>query len=176
MGGTTPFGLDCSGLTQLAYKLSGVQLLRDAGLQFEDRRFERVEPDKTFDEADFEPGDLVMFRKKPDGPSRMSAWRSATADFCIPPVKSGFISTPAIRRNIWNVTPVPCGSQRTPILRSRLRKIGCASIAFDSECFSLQIWNAIESAIRIICQPGAQYRAAASPSTAPNVFAPCRPA
>ena len=32
-GGKSPFGIDCSGLTQLVYRLSGVQLLRDASQQ-----------------------------------------------------------------------------------------------------------------------------------------------
>jgi gamma-D-glutamyl-L-lysine dipeptidyl-peptidase len=41
-GGTTPFGLDCSGFTQLVYKTNGVQLLRDSGLQWTDRRFSEV--------------------------------------------------------------------------------------------------------------------------------------
>lgn len=67
-GGCTPFGIDCSGFTQLAYKLSGVQLLRDAGLQFEDKRFIPVDPGKALDEADFMAGDLVMFRKRAEGP------------------------------------------------------------------------------------------------------------
>ena len=47
-GGCTPFGIDCSGFVQLAYKLSGVQLLRDAELQFHDRRFEAVEAGTAF--------------------------------------------------------------------------------------------------------------------------------
>ncbi|MDQ2687780.1 MAG: C40 family peptidase [Armatimonadota bacterium] len=66
-GGCTPFGIDCSGFTQLAYKLSGIQLLRDAGLQFEDKRFVAVDTGKALDEADFMAGDLVMFRKRADG-------------------------------------------------------------------------------------------------------------
>ncbi|SDB33079.1 SH3 domain-containing protein [Flavobacteriaceae bacterium MAR_2010_188] len=32
-GGKTPFGIDCSGFTQLVYKLNGYKLLRDASLQ-----------------------------------------------------------------------------------------------------------------------------------------------
>lgn len=67
-GGCTPFGIDCSGFVQLAYKLSGVQLLRDAGIQFEDRRFQKIEDRKSFAEAAFEPGDLVVFRRLADGP------------------------------------------------------------------------------------------------------------
>ncbi|MBL7923980.1 MAG: C40 family peptidase, partial [Bacteroidia bacterium] len=34
-GGRSPFGIDCSGLTQMAYKLSGVSLKRDAWMQAE---------------------------------------------------------------------------------------------------------------------------------------------
>ena len=67
-GGCTPFGLDCSGFVQLAYKLSGVQLLRDAGLQFEDQRFVRIEAGKALDEVDLAAGDLALFRKQKDGP------------------------------------------------------------------------------------------------------------
>lgn len=54
-GGTSAYGIDCSGLTQLMYRLCGVILLRDAHLQRDDRRFEHV----TFD--DLKPGDLVFF-------------------------------------------------------------------------------------------------------------------
>lgn len=32
-GGKTPFGIDCSGLTQMVYKLSGIKLKRDASQQ-----------------------------------------------------------------------------------------------------------------------------------------------
>ena len=65
-GGTTPFGIDCSGLTQLAYKLSGVQLLRDAHLQFADRRFVRVEEGQTLESAILDAGDLVAFSRRDD--------------------------------------------------------------------------------------------------------------
>ena len=65
-GGTTPFGLDCSGLTQIAYKLSGLQLLRDAHLQFADKRFERVEEDQSLETAILEAGDLVAFSRRDD--------------------------------------------------------------------------------------------------------------
>ena len=77
-GGCTPFGIDCSGLTQLAYKLNGIQLLRDAHLQFADRRFRRVEEGQSLDTAILEDGDLVVFSrrtdKKPD-PHRPGAGR-----------------------------------------------------------------------------------------------------
>lgn len=62
-GGCTPFGIDCSGLTQLVYRLNGVQLLRDAHLQFADRRFLRVEADQGLETALLEEGDLVVFRR-----------------------------------------------------------------------------------------------------------------
>ena len=65
-GGTTPFGIDCSGLTQLAYKLSGVQLLRDAHLQFADKRFVRVEDGQPLDHAILDAGDLVAFSRRDD--------------------------------------------------------------------------------------------------------------
>jgi len=60
-GGCSSFGLDCSGLTQMSYKLSGVQLLRDADLQWHDKRFERIEQDVPLAEADLSSGDLVVF-------------------------------------------------------------------------------------------------------------------
>ena len=66
-GGSSSFGVDCSGLTQIAYKLSGVQLLRDAELQWHDRRFVRVDEGNPFAEADLAAGDLVAFSKSGDG-------------------------------------------------------------------------------------------------------------
>jgi hypothetical protein len=54
-GGTTPFGLDCSGFTQLVYRINGIDLPRDASMQAEDRRGETVEKDALF------PGDLIFF-------------------------------------------------------------------------------------------------------------------
>ncbi len=65
-GGTTPFGIDCSGLTQLAYKLSGFQLLRDAHLQFADKRFGRVEEEQSLETAILDAGDLVVFSRRDD--------------------------------------------------------------------------------------------------------------
>jgi hypothetical protein len=63
-GGCTPFGIDCSGFVQLSYKLSGLQLLRDAQLQFDDRRFERCDAGQSLDESDLLAGDLVAFQKQ----------------------------------------------------------------------------------------------------------------
>ena len=65
-GGCTPFGIDCSGLTQLAYKLNGIQLLRDADIQFTDKRFTRVEEGQSLDTALLEDGDLVVFSRRAD--------------------------------------------------------------------------------------------------------------
>lgn len=53
-GGRSPFGIDCSGYTQIVYKLSGVKLKRDAYLQADQGRTINL-----LDEA--EPGDLAFF-------------------------------------------------------------------------------------------------------------------
>lgn len=53
-GGRSPFGIDCSGLTQIVYKLSGIKLKRDA--------YQQAEQGHTLnflEEA--EPGDLAFF-------------------------------------------------------------------------------------------------------------------
>jgi cell wall-associated NlpC family hydrolase len=57
-GGMTALGIDCSGLTSLVYRVNGIELLRDADLQFADPRLQPVEP------PDLRPGDLVFFGKK----------------------------------------------------------------------------------------------------------------
>lgn len=62
-GGTTPFGLDCSGFVQLAHKLHGVPLSRDAYLQAEDARFTPVDADSML------AGDLLFFGSSSDTPS-----------------------------------------------------------------------------------------------------------
>ena len=54
-GGTSPFGLDCSGLVQLVYRIHGVTLLRDAALQADDPRGASVERNQL------RAGDLVFF-------------------------------------------------------------------------------------------------------------------
>ncbi len=56
-GGTSPFGLDCSGFVQLVYKLHNVVLLRDAYMQACDPRVVKVERESI------KPGDLVFFGK-----------------------------------------------------------------------------------------------------------------
>lgn len=53
-GGKTPFGLDCSGFTQMVYKLNGYNLLRDASQQAK-----QGEPLSFIEEC--EPGDLAFF-------------------------------------------------------------------------------------------------------------------
>jgi cell wall-associated NlpC family hydrolase len=60
-GGCSPFGIDCSGLVQVCYKLEGLQLLRDADLQFADKRFCKIEEDASLDKAKFAAGDLLVF-------------------------------------------------------------------------------------------------------------------
>lgn len=53
-GGKTPFGIDCSGFTQMVYKLNGYQLLRDASQQAT-----QGEALSFIEES--EPGDLAFF-------------------------------------------------------------------------------------------------------------------
>jgi hypothetical protein len=53
-GGKTPFGIDCSGLTQTVFKVNGIELLRNASQQAA-----QGETISLIDEA--EPGDLVFF-------------------------------------------------------------------------------------------------------------------
>ncbi len=53
-GGKTPFGIDCSGFTQMVYKLNGYKLLRDARQQAS-----QGEPLSFIEES--EPGDLAFF-------------------------------------------------------------------------------------------------------------------
>jgi hypothetical protein len=53
-GGKTPFGIDCSGLIQIVFKVNGIELLRDAAQQAT-----QGETISLLDEA--EPGDLVFF-------------------------------------------------------------------------------------------------------------------
>ena len=57
-GGMSVQGLDCSGLTSRVYAVNGVELRRDADLQFDDPRAQPVE------RADLRPGDLVFFGQK----------------------------------------------------------------------------------------------------------------
>lgn len=59
-GGSSPFGIDCSGFTQLAYRLNGISLLRNSYMQANDPR--AIEVDK----ADLVAGDLVFFASGKD--------------------------------------------------------------------------------------------------------------
>ena len=54
-GGCTPLGIDCSGFVQLVWSLHGVQLLRDANIQFTQPNLAAVEKE------DLQAGDLVFF-------------------------------------------------------------------------------------------------------------------
>ncbi|MFD2909124.1 NlpC/P60 family protein [Flavobacterium ardleyense] len=53
-GGKSPFGIDCSGFTQMVYKINGYHLLRDASQQAT-----QGEPLSFIEES--EPGDLAFF-------------------------------------------------------------------------------------------------------------------
>lgn len=59
-GGTSPFGIDCSGFVQLIHRIHNVTLLRDANIQAGDPRGERVE------KHNLRTGDLVFFGKGRD--------------------------------------------------------------------------------------------------------------
>ncbi len=53
-GGRSPFGIDCSGLTQMVFKIAGIHLLRDASQQ--------VSQGETVDFLEeSQPGDLAFF-------------------------------------------------------------------------------------------------------------------
>jgi hypothetical protein len=58
-GGKSPFGIDCSGLTQMVFKIAGYKLLRDAWQQATQGK-----PVKNLDEG--KPGDLAFFKNKED--------------------------------------------------------------------------------------------------------------
>ncbi len=53
-GGKTPFGIDCSGFTQMVYKLNGYKILRDASQQ-------SAQGDALSFIEESEPGDLAFF-------------------------------------------------------------------------------------------------------------------
>jgi cell wall-associated NlpC family hydrolase len=57
-GGMSQHGVDCSGFVSRVYHVNGVDLLRDADMQFGDPRALVVE------RADLRPGDLLFFGKK----------------------------------------------------------------------------------------------------------------
>ena len=53
-GGKTPMGIDCSGLTFMAYRLAGAAIWRDASIK-------EGYPLHAIDPADKKPGDLMFF-------------------------------------------------------------------------------------------------------------------
>lgn len=53
-GGKTPFGIDCSGFTQIVYRVSGYNLLRDASQQVK-------QGDAVVSLSEYKPGDLAFF-------------------------------------------------------------------------------------------------------------------
>jgi gamma-D-glutamyl-L-lysine dipeptidyl-peptidase len=57
-GGMSAHGVDCSGLTSRVYAASGIDLPRDADMQFDDPRAQAVE------RGALRPGDLVFFGQK----------------------------------------------------------------------------------------------------------------
>jgi cell wall-associated NlpC family hydrolase len=57
-GGTTPFGIDCSGFVQLVHRIHGVTLFRDACLQAGDPRGLPIQREEI------RAGDLVFFGKR----------------------------------------------------------------------------------------------------------------
>jgi cell wall-associated NlpC family hydrolase len=57
-GGMSVHGIDCSGLTSRVYAVNGIDLRRDADLQFDDPRAQPVE------RAALRPGDLLFFGQK----------------------------------------------------------------------------------------------------------------
>jgi len=55
-GGKSPFGIDCSGLVQMVFKINGYRLLRDAAQQ--------VKQGKAVPFKEIQEGDLVFFKNK----------------------------------------------------------------------------------------------------------------
>jgi cell wall-associated NlpC family hydrolase len=60
-GGCSPFGIDCSGLVQVCYLMEGLPLLRDADIQYDDKRFKKVDPGESLSKSHFQAGDLLVF-------------------------------------------------------------------------------------------------------------------
>jgi gamma-D-glutamyl-L-lysine dipeptidyl-peptidase len=59
-GGTSPLGLDCSGFVQLIYKMNGVPILRDAGIQMTESGLGDVPKGQE------QAGDLIFFGRALD--------------------------------------------------------------------------------------------------------------
>lgn len=57
-GGKSPFGIDCSGLVQMVFKINGYRLQRDSGQQ--------VKQGKAVTFKDIQPGDVAFFKNKED--------------------------------------------------------------------------------------------------------------
>lgn len=57
-GGKSPFGIDCSGFTQMVYKLAGYKLLRDSSQQ--------AGQGKLINLSSAQPGDLAFFKNDKD--------------------------------------------------------------------------------------------------------------
>ena len=55
-GGKSPYGIDCSGLTQIIYRIHGINLPRDASQQ--------VDVGTEVDFSDVQPGDIAYFENK----------------------------------------------------------------------------------------------------------------
>ncbi|MDZ7267254.1 MAG: C40 family peptidase [candidate division KSB1 bacterium] len=61
-GGTSPNGFDCSGFTQMVFRLNGVALLRDASQQA--RQGDAVDAGRNFE--NLQPADLLFFGEQED--------------------------------------------------------------------------------------------------------------
>lgn len=57
-GGKSPFGIDCSGLIQMIFKINGYRLFRDSSQQ--------AKQGKAISFRDVHPGDLAFFKSKED--------------------------------------------------------------------------------------------------------------
>ena len=66
-GGRTIFGIDCSGLTQLVYRLNGINIPRDASQQIK----EGITVDSLGIWTNLEEGDLMFFGYERDGRLRI---------------------------------------------------------------------------------------------------------
>jgi hypothetical protein len=79
-GGTTPWGIDCSGLVQLVYRLHGLALARDAGDQAKDPHTYPVDREELL------PGDLLFFAKYGHVGLAVSHWEFVHATTHLTPV------------------------------------------------------------------------------------------
>ena len=72
-GGTSGWGLDCSGLVHLSYRIAGLLLPRDASDQWDSSAVERIDPDEV------QPGDLYFFAR-PGSPVHHVGFASRPVD------------------------------------------------------------------------------------------------